>query len=76
MAAVDNSYEPAEMLKDVNQAIYSIMMGGQSYQIGTRKMTRADLKLLYNMRNDLTAQIANDSPHLIDDTFVAVFSGR
>lgn len=34
---------PKEQLDAVNQAIYSILAGGQSYRIGTRSLTRADL---------------------------------
>lgn len=66
-----------QMLTEVNKAIYNVLVGGQSYQIGSRKLTRADLSLLNNMKNDLTAQVAaNRSSDLLDDTVVAVFSGR
>ena len=54
-----------------------MLVGGQSYKIGTRQLTRADLSLLYKLRNDLTAQIAAEgSTSLLDDTYVAVFDGR
>ena len=43
-----------ELLEQVNQAIMNIAIGGQSYQIGSRKLTRADLKTLYDIKNDLT----------------------
>ncbi|MBO1870086.1 peptidylprolyl isomerase [Lachnoanaerobaculum sp. Marseille-Q4761] len=67
----------SEMLEEVNNAIYSVLVGGQSYKIGTRQMTRADLNLLYKMKNDLMAQVqANKGNHLLDDTYVAIFSGR
>lgn len=67
----------AEMLTEVDNAIYAVLVGGQSYKIGTRQLTRADLSLLYDMRNDLTAQVAaEDDTGLLDDTFVAVFKGR
>lgn len=66
-----------QMLVEVNKAIYNVLVGGQSYQIGSRKLTRADLSLLNNMKNDLTAQVAaNRTSDLLDDTVVAVFSGR
>lgn len=66
-----------QMLIEVNKAIYNVLVGGQSYQIGSRKLTRADLSLLNNMKNDLAAQVAaNRSSELLDDTVVAVFSGR
>lgn len=65
------------MLQEVNNAIYAVLVGGQSYQIGSRKLTRADLNLLYNMKNDLTAQVQREGQtHLLDDTYVAVFDGR
>ena len=67
----------SEMLDKVNNAIYAVPIGGQSYKIGSRQLTRADLKLLYDMKNDLTAQIAaQGGGQLLDDTVVAVFSGR
>ena len=70
MAAVESNYNASEMLTEVNNAIYAVLVGGQSY-------TRADLSLLYKLRNDLTAQIAAEgSTSLLDDTYVAVFDGR
>lgn len=75
--AAENNYTAEEMLAEVNNAIYAVLVGGQSYKIGTRQLNRADLNLLYNMKNDLTAQIAAaGSTSLLDDTFVAVFEGR
>ena len=74
MAAVESNYNASEMLTEVNNAV---LVGGQSYKIGTRQLTRADLSLLYKLRNDLTAQIAAEgSTSLLDDTYVAVFDGR
>lgn len=68
---------PQEMLDSVNSAIIAIAVGGQSYKIGSRSLTRADLKQLYAMKNDLMAQVqAQNSSGLLDDTYVAVFSGR
>lgn len=75
--ASETNLTAAEMLTEVNNAIYAVLVGGQSYKIGTRQLTRADLSLLYDMRNDLTAQVAaEDDTGLLDDTFVAVFKGR
>lgn len=75
--AETEKYTASEMLEKVNDAINSVLVGGQSYRIGSRQLTRADLKLLYDMKNDLTAQIASEgSSSLLDDTVVAVFSGR
>lgn len=74
---MDTNYTAEEMITEVNNAIYAVLVGGQSYKIGTRQMTRADLNLLYKMRNDLTAQIvAKGASSLLDDTFVAVFRDR
>ncbi|MDE7299928.1 MAG: peptidylprolyl isomerase [Lachnospiraceae bacterium] len=65
------------MLEQVNAAITAICAGGQSYRIGSRSLTRADLKQLYAMRSDLTAQVAaENSGSLLDGCSVAVFDGR
>lgn len=37
----------ADLLTEVNMAIQKICIGGQSYQIGTKRLTRADLTQLY-----------------------------
>ena len=73
----DKNYSPAEMLVEVDKAIQAILVGGQSYRIGSRSLTRADLALLRSMKNDLTAQLAaeNDSG-LFSGTYVAFFDGR
>jgi hypothetical protein len=65
-----------ELLTEVNTAINKILIGGQSYKIGSRQLNRADLKELYAIRNDLQAQIASGTPGLLDDCYVAVFDGR
>lgn len=68
---------PAELLEHVNNAIVAITVGGQSYKIGSRQLTRADLKQLYAIKNDLQAQVAaENSGGLLDDCYVAVFDGR
>jgi len=70
--------EPAEQLGIVNQAIYNILVGGQSYRLGSKQLTRADLALLQDMQAKLQSQIANESNShgLFGDTVVAVFDGR
>ena len=74
---METNYTARERLEEVNNAIYTVLVGGQSYKLGTRQMTRADLNLLYKMKNDLTAQIQSENGnHLLDDTYVAIFSGR
>lgn len=44
----DNSTK--EMLDNVNGAINAIASGGQSYKIGSKSLTRADLKQLYDIK--------------------------
>ena len=71
----DNSTK--EMLDNVDGAISAIASGGQSYKIGSKSLTRADLKQLYDIKNDLTAQLAaKNNNGLFDDCYVAEFSGR
>lgn len=66
-----------QQLAEVNKAIYSVLAGGQSYSIGSRSLTRADLGLLKQMREELEAEITSgNSSHLLDNTFVAFFDGR
>lgn len=77
MGNTNTGYTPKQMLEEVNKAIQSILLGGQSYKIGSRSLTRADLKLLRNMQNDLMAQVAGaENSSLFSDTYVAVFDGR
>ena len=80
MAEENTNQVPAttqELLNSVNAAITAICAGGQSYKIGSRSLTRADLKQLYTIKNDLTAQLASEnSGNLLDDCYVGVFSGR
>lgn len=73
----EQTYSTQDMLNQVNAAIVAITVGGQSYKIGSRSLTRADLKQLYAMKNDLTAQLAaENSGGLLDDCYVAIFDGR
>ncbi|PKM72839.1 MAG: peptidylprolyl isomerase [Firmicutes bacterium HGW-Firmicutes-16] len=77
MASAPENFTPAEMLAEVKKAIYTVLVGGQSYSIGSRSMTRADLSLLKSMRDDLEAQVATGAnTGLMDNTFVVVFEGR
>lgn len=66
-----------ERLVEVNTAIQAVLLGGQSYKIGSRSLTRANLAQLRQMRDDLEAQIAAEgqSP-LLSNTYVAFFEGR
>lgn len=65
-----------EKLIEVNQAISNILVGGQSYKIGSRSLTRADLNTLLAMQRDLQAQLANQNDGLMDNTYLAIFDGR
>lgn len=68
---------PEEMLAQVNTAITTVLCGGQSYKIGSRSLTRADLAMLKSMRDDLEAQLANEeSGQVLGRTYVALFDGR
>ena len=65
----------AEMLEQVNSAISAVLAGGQSYKIGSRSLTRADLAQLKAIRDDLEAQIDSGTDNcLLDRTFVAFLS--
>jgi hypothetical protein len=51
----------ADELTAINTAISAITSGAQEYQIGTRRIRRADLKLLLDERRVLEAQIADQA---------------
>lgn len=66
-----------QLLEHVNNAIVAITVGGQSYSIGSRSLTRANLTELRNLKNDLEAQIASkDDNGLFANTSIAYFDGR
>lgn len=67
---------PAEQLRVVKDAIYAIMVGGQSYKIGSRQLTRADLAQLRAMKKELEAEVVQEQTDIFGDTFVGVFDGR
>jgi hypothetical protein len=74
---MDGNMSATELLQQVNIAIRTVLIGGQSYQIGSRKLTRADLSLLRTMQKELQAEVnAENSSGLLDDTYVAFFDGR
>lgn len=67
-----------EQLQQINDAIAAIEIGGQEYQIGTRRLKRADLSLLYQRQKELQAQAEaekSDSLYLAN-TSVAIFDRR
>lgn len=77
--AVDNNAlgaTPQEQLKTVKEAISSILIGGQSYKIGSRSLTRADLAQLRAMKRELEAEAVQERSDLFGDTYVGIFDGR
>lgn len=67
----------AEMLQQVNEAITNVLVGGQSYQIGSRKLTRADLSMLRTLKKELQAEVsAEGESSIFDNTYVVMFDGR
>ena len=67
----------AEMLQQVNEAITNVLVGGQSYQIGSRKLTRADLSMLRKLKKELQAEVsAEGESSILDNTYVVMFDGR
>jgi hypothetical protein len=74
---MSNDYTVEQRLVEVNKAIQAVLLGGQSYKLGSRSVTRADLAQLCSMRDDLEAQLnADESSPLLSDCHVAVFEGR
>lgn len=47
-------------LEEIQSAISTILTGGQSYKIGSRSLTRADLSKLYEMQKELESEIADE----------------
>lgn len=66
----------ADLLSEVTVAIRKILIGGQSYQFGSRKLTRADLYQLRKLKEELQAEVAAEGDSsLLDNTYVAFFEG-
>lgn len=65
-----------ELLQEVDNAINTVLVGGQSYRIGTRQLTRADLGELRNLKKELQVQANEEPASLFGNTVVAVFDGR
>lgn len=64
-------------LAQVDAAIEAVLAGGQSYKLGSRSLTRADLSQLRALRKELAAQAEReDSGGLLPRTWVARFDGR
>lgn len=64
------------LLEEVNKAIYAIMVGGQSYKIGSRELTRANLKELKELRTLLKSEVTDSSNGLFENTVIAEFQWR
>lgn len=68
---------PEELLLEVNNAITTVLAGGQSYKIGSRQLTRANLAELREMRAELEAELTSSGEgDLLDNTVVAYFDRR
>lgn len=66
-----------QLYEEVDKAIYSILVGGQSYKIGSRSLTRANITELRKLRSDLATEIAVEGKSsLLDGASVAFFDGR
>ena len=64
-------------LDQVEEAITAIMEGGQSYKIGTRSLTRANLTELVSLRNQLKTESGSaDADSGLPGASIALFSGR
>lgn len=73
----ENGITDEQMLKYVNEAIKAIAIGGQSYKIGSRSLTRANLADLVALKKELESRVnqSSESP-LFDNTYVGIFEGR
>lgn len=73
----DYTASDAELLQKVNEAITAIMVTGQSYKIGSRSVTRADLNTLRQFKAELEGRIAaSEEGSLMSNTSVAFFDRR
>lgn len=68
----------SEQLQQVNDAIAAIEIGGQEYQIGSRRLKRADLSLLYRRQKELQGELEVEKSDGIGlaNTSVALFDRR
>lgn len=76
MVIVDRPMTNEEQIIEIDKAISSILRTGQSYKIGSRTLTRADLGTLRAMRKDLLVASEDNGTDLFSNTFVAVFDRR
>ncbi len=76
---MDSTYgikDPRKLLGEVEKAIGKILNGGQSYKIGTRSVTRADLSTLMTLRDSLRAEAEQGEDGFFGRTSVAIFDRR
>lgn len=66
----------AEQLAEVTTAITSILTGGQSYKIGSRSLTRADLAELRAMKKELEQEVAAEGTPVLGRKAAAVYFDR
>ena len=52
--------ETEEQLNNVNKAINSILLTGQSYSIGDKRFTKADLKELRSLKKELKKDLLRE----------------
>lgn len=57
MASSAEEPSDKELLADVRRAIRSILLNGQSYSVGGRSFTKADLEKLYTMKHHLEEEL-------------------
>ena len=76
MVIVDRPMTNEEQIIEIDKAISSILRTGQSYKIGSRTLTRADLGTLRAMRKELLIASEDNGTDLFSNTFVAVFDRR
>mgnify|MGYP000592364687 CR=1 FL=1 len=62
-----------EQLEQINKAIGAIENGAQEYSIGSRRLRRADLSILYQERRSLMRQLIEENG---GNVAVAVFDRR
>ena len=66
-----------QLYEEVDKAITAVLVGGQSYKIGSRSLTRANITELRKLRAGLAAEIAAEGKNwLPDGAGVAFFEGR
>ena len=73
---MDRPMTNEEQIIEIDKAISSILKTGQSYKIGSRALTRADLGTLRAMRKELLIASEDNGTDLFSNTFVAIFDRR